>query len=156
MTKPTKWLCTQWRLRSVWPESLLCTQWVAKDPTFLHAVSEDTDQNGQMPRLIWAFTGCTCHFVGFAMRWLICQVFIFDSTMILLVFSDKSLNYSNGKEGIRVYLRSVRVDISFKLPSNYLLIAKRLCLCCDLSLLLFKILNKWKLPMLTGTLTARC
>ena len=27
-----------------------------------------TDQTGQMPRLIWVFAGCTCHFVGFVMR----------------------------------------------------------------------------------------
>ena len=43
MTKPTEWLCTQWRLRSAWAsdQSLLCTQWVAKDLNFLHADSED-------------------------------------------------------------------------------------------------------------------
>ena len=28
---------------------------------------------GWMPRLIWVFTGRTCHFVGFVMRWLILQ-----------------------------------------------------------------------------------
>ena len=33
-------------------ESSLCTQWVAKDPSFLHADSEDSDQTGRMPRLI--------------------------------------------------------------------------------------------------------
>ena len=26
-----------------------------------------------MPRLIWIFAGCTCHFVGFVMRRLICR-----------------------------------------------------------------------------------
>ena len=35
MTKPTKWLCTQRSLRSAW------AQWVAKNPSFLHADSED-------------------------------------------------------------------------------------------------------------------
>ena len=30
-------------------------QWVAKDPSFLHADSEDSDQTGWMPRLIWVF-----------------------------------------------------------------------------------------------------
>ena len=39
-------------IRPVWSESSLCTQWVAKDPTFLHADSENSDQTGQMPRLI--------------------------------------------------------------------------------------------------------
>ena len=33
-------------------ESLLCAQWVAKDPSFLHADSEDSDQTGHMSRLI--------------------------------------------------------------------------------------------------------
>ena len=42
-----------------WSESSLCTQWVSKDPSFLHAHSEDSDQTGQVPRLIWVCTGCT-------------------------------------------------------------------------------------------------
>ena len=55
---------------TIWSESSLCTQWVAKDPSFLHADSEDSDQSGQMPRLIWVFAGWTGHFVGFVMLWL--------------------------------------------------------------------------------------
>ena len=31
-------------IRPVWSESSLCAQWVAKDPSFLHADSEDSDQ----------------------------------------------------------------------------------------------------------------
>ena len=46
-------------IRPVWSESLLCIQWVAKDPSFLHVDSEDSDQTGRMPRLIWVFAGCT-------------------------------------------------------------------------------------------------
>ena len=46
-------------IRPVWSESSLCTQWVAKDPSFLHTDSEDSDQTGRMPRLIWVFAGCT-------------------------------------------------------------------------------------------------
>ena len=53
MTKPTKWLCAQS------DQSSLCTQWVAKDPSFLHADSED--------RSDWAHS----HFVGFVMSQLI-------------------------------------------------------------------------------------
>ena len=34
-------------------------QWVAKDPSFLHADSEDSDQTGRMPRLNWVFAGRT-------------------------------------------------------------------------------------------------
>ena len=58
-------------IHPVWSESLLCAQWVAKDPWFLHADSEDSDQTGRMPRLIWVFSECTCHFVGFTMMRLI-------------------------------------------------------------------------------------
>ena len=52
---------TQIRLdiHPVWSESLLCRQWVAKDPRFLHADSEVSDQTGQMPRLIWVFAAHT-------------------------------------------------------------------------------------------------
>ena len=65
MTKPTKWHVrpakTQINLgiRPVWSESSLCAQWVAKDPSFLHADSEYSDQTGRMPRLIWFFAGRT-------------------------------------------------------------------------------------------------
>ena len=77
MTKPTKWHVlpakTQISLgiRPVWSESSQCALWVAEGPRFLHADSEDSEQTGRMPRLIWDFAGRTCHFVGFVMRWLI-------------------------------------------------------------------------------------
>ena len=54
----------------VWSQSLLCAQWVAKDPGFLHVNSEDSDQTGWMSRLIWVCAGCTDYF-GFVMRRLI-------------------------------------------------------------------------------------
>ena len=59
MSKPTKWLCSQ-RIRSAWAsaqsdQSLRC----AKDPSFLHAGGEDSDQTGRMSRLIWVFAGRT-------------------------------------------------------------------------------------------------
>ena len=44
-------------IRPVWSESLLCAQRVAKEP----ADSEDSDQTGRMPRLIWVFAGRTYH-----------------------------------------------------------------------------------------------
>ena len=46
-------------IRPVWSESLLCTWWVAKNPSFLHADSKDSDRTGRMPRLIWVFAGRT-------------------------------------------------------------------------------------------------
>ena len=48
-------------------QSSLCAQWVAKDPRFLQADSEDSDQTGQMPELIRVFAGCMSFF-GFVMR----------------------------------------------------------------------------------------
>ena len=39
-------------IRPVRSESSLCAQWVAKDPSFLHVDSEDSDQTGRMPRLM--------------------------------------------------------------------------------------------------------
>ena len=36
-------------IRPVWSASSLCTQWVAKDPSFLHVDSEDSDQTGGCP-----------------------------------------------------------------------------------------------------------
>ena len=44
-------------IRPVWSESSICAQWVAKDPRFLHADSEDSDQTRRMPRLNWVFAG---------------------------------------------------------------------------------------------------
>ena len=76
LTKPTKWSVRPVKTRI----SLgICPVWsvfavrsvVAKDPNFLHVDSEDSDQIGQIPRLIWVFAGHTCHFVGFVMRRLI-------------------------------------------------------------------------------------
>ena len=52
----------------VWSEPSLCAQLIAKDPSFLHADGEDSDQTRRMPRLIWVFAGRTCHFIGFVTR----------------------------------------------------------------------------------------
>ena len=64
----------------VWSNSSLCAQWVAKDSRFLHEDSEDSDQTGQMPRLIWVFAGRTVHFVGFVLWRLIWRI---SSHMVL-------------------------------------------------------------------------
>ena len=42
-------------IRPVWLESSLCARWVAKDPSFLHADSEDSDQPGHPPSLMRVF-----------------------------------------------------------------------------------------------------
>ena len=58
------------------PPSLIrvfaCAVWVAKDARFFHADSEDSDQTGRMPRLIWVFDGRKGHFVCFVTWRLIC------------------------------------------------------------------------------------
>ena len=41
-------------------QSLMCAQWIPKDPRFLHADSEDSDQTGRMPRLVQADLGLDC------------------------------------------------------------------------------------------------
>ena len=70
-------------IRLVWSESSLCIQWVAKDPSFLHVDSEDSDQTGRMPRLIWVFAGRTCHFVGYVMLRLIWFIWTLENLLVL-------------------------------------------------------------------------
>ena len=48
MTKPVKWVFAKRGLRPVCSESSLCAAWVAKDPSFLHAESQDFDQTELM------------------------------------------------------------------------------------------------------------
>ena len=48
MTKPTKW-CAPSEDSDQSNQSSPCAQWVAKDPWFLHADSEDSDKTGRMP-----------------------------------------------------------------------------------------------------------
>ena len=57
MAKPTKWLCAQQRLTSAWAS---LSTWRKLGSLATHEVhSEDSDQTGRMPRLIWVFAGCT-------------------------------------------------------------------------------------------------
>ena len=51
-------------------QSSLCAQWVhvAKDANFLYADSEDSDQTGRMPRLIWVFAGREAILLVFSCR----------------------------------------------------------------------------------------
>ena len=58
-------------IRPVWSESSLCAPWVAKDPSFLHADSEASDQTGRMPRLIWVFAGRTATLLVLSCRVLV-------------------------------------------------------------------------------------
>ena len=69
----------------------MCAQCVGKDPSFLHADSENSDQTGRMPRLILVFAGRTCHFAGYVMRRLIYQNTFFLSFFLYICIS---LNYA--------------------------------------------------------------
>ena len=77
ISKPTKWhvrpaktqICLDNRL--VWSESSLFA-WRSLGSLSIHwAHSEDSDQTGQMPRLIWVSAWRTCHFFGFVVQRLI-------------------------------------------------------------------------------------
>ena len=78
-------------IRPVWSESSLCAQWVAKDPRFLHADSEDSVQTGRMPRLISVFAGRTCHFVG--MSW--GGSIMFKNMLLLINVRHRSVSTKN-------------------------------------------------------------
>ena len=67
-------------IHPVWSESSLCAQWVAEDPSFLHADSKVSDQTERMLRLIWVFAGhtlillvlsCRGSLTKFWMQWLV-------------------------------------------------------------------------------------
>ena len=91
-------------IRPVWSESSLCVQWVAKDPRFLHADSEDSDQTGRMPRLIWVFAGRTLTLLDLSCR----GSFVFVSMIKIKLFrqplngSDHAktclMSYANNKD----------------------------------------------------------
>ena len=62
--KPTKWVCAQRRLRSAWAsiqsDQSSLSAWRKLWSLATHwARSEDSDQTGWMPRLIWVFAGRT-------------------------------------------------------------------------------------------------
>ena len=91
MTKSTKWpvhpaktqISLGMGIHPGWSESLLST-WKNLGSSATHWVhSEDSDQTGQMPRLIWVFAGHTYHFVGFVELWLIpSDVWIFQILIV--------------------------------------------------------------------------
>ena len=58
------------QIRPVWSESSLCAEWVAKDPSFLHADSEDWSDWADVQADL-RLRSAHSHFVGFVMSWLI-------------------------------------------------------------------------------------
>ena len=78
-------MCTLRRLRSAWASAqsdqrLRCPQEESLGAKLSIDCREDSDQTGQMPRLIQVFTVRTCHFVGFVMRWLIYCYYVSTQT----------------------------------------------------------------------------
>ena len=73
MTKPTKSLCTQRRLRirPVWSESSLCTQWVAKDQAFLTRTAKTLIRLGGCPG--WSESSLGVHDILWVLSW--CSLF---------------------------------------------------------------------------------
>ena len=92
MTKPTKWHVHPARTQTslgicpVWSESLLCAQWVAKDPSFLHADTEDW--------LDWvdAQTNWSLCLANRSFCWAQANWSLLGTPVILLILSCSSLN----------------------------------------------------------------
>ena len=89
MIKPSKWHVRQAKaqislgIRPVWLESSL-SAWIKLWSLATHwAHSEDYDQTGRMPRLIWVFAGRIDPFIGFVTRRLILSDYSTDKNIIL-------------------------------------------------------------------------
>ena len=78
-------------IHPVWSESSLYTQWVAKDPSFLHADSEDSDETGRMARLIWVFAGHTLILLVLSCRGSYSNALKFVNKLIKLTWCRKWL-----------------------------------------------------------------
>ena len=87
-------------IRLFWSESSL-SAWRKIGSLATHwAHSEDSDQTGRMSRLVWVFAGCTCHFVGFVMRRLICFIYTIE-----VLNASAMLNRTDGNVVITKALR---------------------------------------------------
>ena len=90
MTKPAKWHVRPTKtqislgIRPVWSKSLLFALRKLGSLSIHWVHSEDSDQTGWMPRLIWVLAGRTCHFVGFIMCRLIYIYHVCDKVTILI------------------------------------------------------------------------
>ena len=100
MTKPTKWtsedadslgICPVWSDAQS-DQSIRCAQCVAMDASFLHADSEDSDQTGRMPRLIWVFAGYTLTLLVLSWGGSNYDLFCNLRWFVLLHFNDKYIN----------------------------------------------------------------
>ena len=84
-------------IRPVWSESSLCAHWVAKGLMLFHADSEDSDQNGRMPKLIWVFAGRTLTLLVLSCCGsisVIIYIFVYNLERALIVVVDQSVGVS--------------------------------------------------------------
>ena len=98
-------------------QSLLCAQWVAKDPRFLHAGSEDSDQ------IRW----CTGHFVGSVMLRLISDKnymfpFVFYTNVIKQVYQHSRSFRQKNKPLITAWAKKMTLNNSSISPANDLIL----------------------------------
>ena len=119
MTKPTLWLCAQRRLRSAWAfaqsdQSLRCPhEKIARVLSNPLSTSEDSDQSGQMPSLIWVFAGRTCHIVGFVvtrLMWLK-PVLVAWGMLHFLVSLNNRLSQTDSAAQLYLYFRRIRPSL---------------------------------------------
>ena len=95
MTKPTKWVYAQRRLRSAWAsaqsDQSSLSAWRKLGSLATHwAHSEDSDQTGLMPRLSWIFAGRTLTLLVLSCRG--SHDLRLDCAQILKLGSDVVLN----------------------------------------------------------------
>ena len=120
-------------IRPVWSESSLCAQWVAKDPSFLHADSEDSDQTGRMPRLIWVFAGRTLIWLVLSCRGPIVFVFIVYSLKYCNQLKLSCLRYilcncRNIRPCTNYFMFAVSYHLTFNpIPKAFLAFVKNIC-----------------------------
>ena len=93
VTKPTKWVCAQRRLRSAWAsaqsDQSSLSAWRKLGSLATHrAHREDSDQTGQMPSLIRAFAGRTVALLVLSCRgsYSLYKCFFLSSWNIICVF----------------------------------------------------------------------
>ena len=89
------------------PPSLIkvfaCAQWVAKDPSFLHADGEDSDQTRRMPRLIWVFAGRTVTWLVLSCR---------GSYLCVTMFSKSPNRSKNSQQPIETNIELESIGIA--------------------------------------------
>ena len=125
MTKPTKWLCAQRRLRSAWAsaQSNQSLRRMKKAWVLSYPLSEQQrlwSQTGRMPRLIWVFAGLilnllvlSCRGSNIASRY-VATPFIVNNRSITKWAASRQ-NQQNGMCAQR-RLRSAWADQSLRCP----------------------------------------